>query len=547
MYETLNNAAGMAQAHLLLQANYRDAEDFANALLHEFEGTRISEQYGIKGIFDFPGHRLAPLFLAETAQTYILMNQPGVALGYAQKSIEENELFNGTSWEFPIYLLGTIQQMQGAYAPALQNYRRALSIAKIQADTEHDTIQIYSGMSTLFRKAGQPDSSIYYAKIVNTAWRPEISETKNLLEALDNLYEVYKSTGKNDSTLKYLELIYGLRESFFNMEKEKQIQEITFNAQLKQQELIADKATYKNKVQLFMFTAGILALLVISGLLVRNNRHNKKAKRKIESAYAELKATQQQLIQSEKMASLGELTAGIAHEIQNPLNFVNNFSEVSAELIDELKQENKAGHLNDVETIAGEIEQNLQKITLHGKRADGIVKNMLQHSRSSKGEMQQTNLNALCDEYLRLSYHGLRAKDKSFNATIETHFDESIEKINVIPQEIGRVLLNLFNNAFYAVQEKAKNSGEAYKPTVSVSTKSKVNTIEINVADNGMGISKSLIDKIFQPFFTTKPTGQGTGLGLSLSYDIMKAHGGDIKVESEEGGDTQFRIQLPRA
>jgi signal transduction histidine kinase/ligand-binding sensor domain-containing protein len=267
--------------------------------------------------------------------------------------------------------------------------------------------------------------------------------------------------------------------------------------------------------------------------------------RTIEKAYHELKATQTQLIQSEKMASLGELTAGIAHEIQNPLNFVNNFSETNAELLSELKEEIDNDNKREALAIADDLIANEQKILYHGKRADSIVKNMLQHSRTSKGEKQLTDINALVDEYLRLSYHGMRAKDKSFNATINTDFDDTIRNINIVPQDVGRVLLNLFNNAFYTVHERLKNLGEGYQPKVWVSTKQLDEQIKIQVQDNGMGIPKSVQDKIFQPFFTTKPTGQGTGLGLSLSYDIVKAHNGEIKVDSKEGEGTTFIMQLP--
>jgi signal transduction histidine kinase len=259
----------------------------------------------------------------------------------------------------------------------------------------------------------------------------------------------------------------------------------------------------------------------------------------------ELKATQAQLIQSEKMASLGELTAGIAHEIQNPLNFVNNFSETNMELIGEVKTELKAGNHDEAVSILNDIKDNESKINHHGKRADAIVKGMLQHSRKSAGQKEPTDINALADEYLRLSYHGLRAKDKTFNATIKTHFDERIGKSSIVPQDIGRVLLNLCNNAFFAVHDQMTKLGGDYEPTVSVSTKKLDDKLEIRVQDNGMGISKSLADKIFQPFFTTKPTGQGTGLGLSLSYDIIKAHGGELNVESKEGEGAEFIIQFP--
>ncbi|MEO5582391.1 MAG: ATP-binding protein, partial [Saprospiraceae bacterium] len=294
--------------------------------------------------------------------------------------------------------------------------------------------------------------------------------------------------------------------------------------------------------------------------------------RAIEKAYTELKSTQSQLVQAEKMASLGELTAGIAHEIQNPLNFVNNFSDINMELIGEMKDELSADHKQEAIEIADTIQSNLEKITTHGRRADSIVKNMLQHSRKSNGAKEPTDINSLADEYLRLAYHGLRAKDKSFNALFKTDLDPAVGDVNVIPQDIGRVLLNLITNAFHAVTEedrarKEKDPDTTYKPVVRVSTKrlsvNKQDLIEIKIADNGSGIPPNIKDKIFQPFFTTKPTGQGTGLGLSLAYDIIKAHGGTISVDTnycpphsttvnsefgsqaEEKQGTEFVISLP--
>jgi len=259
-----------------------------------------------------------------------------------------------------------------------------------------------------------------------------------------------------------------------------------------------------------------------------------------------LKATQTQLIQSEKMASLGELTAGIAHEIQNPLNFVNNFSEVNTELLDEMQHEIEKGDLEEIKAIALDIRENEKKINMHGKRADGIVKGMLEHSRSHKGQKELTNINALADECMRLSYNSLRAKDKSFNAELITHFDTNLPQINVIPQDIGRVMLNLFNNAFYAVNQKLKTSGTSYKPEVSVSTSVENDRVVIKVKDNGIGIPESIKEKIMQPFFTTKPTGEGTGLGLSLTYDmVVKGHGGNISVNTNEGEFTEFTVALP--
>jgi two-component system, NtrC family, sensor kinase len=296
----------------------------------------------------------------------------------------------------------------------------------------------------------------------------------------------------------------------------------------------------------------------LEGLVAERTAEITRQKEELENTLQELRATQDQLIQSEKMASLGELTAGIAHEIQNPLNFVNNFSDVSKELLDEMKEELGKGNQEEAEAIINDIKQNLEKIIHHGRRADSIVKGMLQHSRSNSGVKEPTDINALADEYLRLAYHGLRAKDKTFNAILETDFDGTLEKIDVVPQEIGRVILNLLTNAFYAVSQKKKQIEKdvinnekqygltPYKPTVFVGTKKSDNKVEIKIRDNGMGIPHAAVDKIFQPFFTTKPSGKGTGLGLSLSYEIVtKAHGGKLEVENKEGEGVTFTIILP--
>jgi signal transduction histidine kinase len=300
---------------------------------------------------------------------------------------------------------------------------------------------------------------------------------------------------------------------------------------------------------------------MIAVILYRNNRQKQKANTYLEKTLKELKSTQAQLIQSEKMASLGELTAGIAHEIQNPLNFVNNFSEINAELSEEILEAIEKGDLEEARALATDMKANQEKIREHGKRADSIVKGMLQHSRSSAGAKEPTNVSALADEYLRLSYHGMRAKDKSFNASIKTDFDPELPLVPVVAQDIGRVFLNLFNNAFYAVNERKKIEGDGYAPEVVVrcgwvNASSAIghlpsriardgSAIEITVRDNGNGIPESIKEKIFQPFFTTKPTGQGTGLGLSLSYDIVKAHEGTMEASSKEGEGTIFTIRLP--
>jgi two-component system NtrC family sensor kinase len=266
----------------------------------------------------------------------------------------------------------------------------------------------------------------------------------------------------------------------------------------------------------------------------------------LQRSLTDLQSTQAQLIQKEKMASLGELTAGIAHEIQNPLNFVNNFSEVSTELVAELQEALDASDTAEATELASDVAQNLGKITEHGKRAAAIVKGMLEHSRASTGERQPTNINALADEYLRLAYQGLRAKDKTFNAELKMDFAADLPQVEGVGADLGRVLLNLFNNAFYAVQKRQQTGELGYKPTVTISTKRVGGQVEIRVADNGTGMSEAVQAKIFQPFFTTKPTGEGTGLGLSLSHDIIaQGHGGTLTVESHEGQGTTFTISLP--
>jgi signal transduction histidine kinase len=284
----------------------------------------------------------------------------------------------------------------------------------------------------------------------------------------------------------------------------------------------------------------------LEGLVTERTAELTRQKEELEQTLEELKTTQSQLIQSEKMASLGELTAGIAHEIQNPLNFVNNFSEVSNELLEEMQVELDQGNHEEVKQIVADLKNNLEKINHHGKRADNIVKGMLQHSRASTGQKEAADINVLADEYLRLAYHGLRAKDKSFNAKFEADLDSTIGKISMVPQDIGRVILNLLTNAFYAVTEKKRALGEAFEPTVLISTKKVANGVEIKVSDNGFGIPAKIIDKIFQPFFSTKPTGKGTGLGLSLCYEIVtKEHAGELKVTTKEGEGSVFTVLLP--
>jgi len=407
------------------------------------------------------------------------------------------------------------------------------------------------------------DSAFYFATDYY-----KIARTANLtqqLSALALMAKYYKALPNTDSTLSYLVRYYNLKDSLYGDKVMEQAQSMAYNDMQRQKEVIAQKAAYQNRMILYLVSSVALFLMGLAFIFWRTKRKEQQAKKllqqqkdQLEETLSQLKNTQTQLIQSEKMASLGELTAGIAHEIQNPLNFVNNFSEVNTELIDELQNELKGDNKEEAIAIANDIKENEQKINHHGKRADAIVKGMLQHSRSSSGKKEPSDLNALADEYLRLSYHGLRAKDKSFNATMQTDFDKNIGMINIMQQDIGRVLLNLFTNAFYSVAEKKRKFQQDptgfknllglsdYEPIVIVNTKKENDRVIIKVKDNGMGIPQKVLDKIYQPFFTTKPTGQGTGLGLSMSYDIItKAHGGELKVETMEGEGAEFIIILP--
>jgi signal transduction histidine kinase len=374
------------------------------------------------------------------------------------------------------------------------------------------------------------------------------SQRLNVLRDYKLLAKLHEQSGNHKSANYALQAFISLQDSLQADQAKYGSLSFETEQELSAKELSISKLQSENKISGLSrnFSIGIAVLLfVLAGSIYNRLRSKRRANEILENTLSELKSTQVQLIQTEKMASLGELTAGIAHEIQNPLNFVNNFSEVSHELIDEMKEELVNGNAVEAIAIADDVKQNLEKISHHGKRADAIVKSMLQHSQSSTGAKEPTDINALCDEYLRLAYHGLRAKDNAFNAAFTTDFDSAVGMVQVIPQEMGRVLLNLINNAFYAVAEKCKTAGPHYQPAVSISTRKLDNKVEISVADNGNGIPGAIREKIFQPFFTTKPTGQGTGLGLSLSYDIVKAHGGELKVETKEGEGSLFIIQIP--
>ena len=431
------------------------------------------------------------------------------------------------------------------------------------ADSSGQPLNIYQGytsMGNILRLQKKYDEAIIYYEKGFAALKEADAYDSDIGITYKELSECYEQTGNPEKALASFKKYALIEDSVRSKDNIQKATELNMNYEFEKKKALSDALqTRKNaeaKTQQLLLLGGLLLALILAGSALFAYRNKQKANRKLEiqkgeiqSTLSQLKTTQTQLIQSEKMASLGELTAGIAHEIQNPLNFVKNFSEVSTELIDDMEEELRNGKKETAIIIAENLRDNLEKITHHSLRADGIVKGMLQHSRTSTGLKEPTNINNLADEYLRLSYHGLRAKDKSFNALMKTDFDERLSspsgKIKLVTQDIGRVLLNLFTNAFYAVADKKRMHPDGYDPTVSVTTKKEYDKVIIRVRDNGNGIPADITDKIFQPFFTTKPTGQGTGLGLSLSYDIIKTHNGEIKVETKEGEGTEFIITLP--
>jgi two-component system NtrC family sensor kinase len=525
---------------------YNDAKEYEKALKPIKEALKIREEIDNKTSL--------VLSLSNIGSTYRELSKYDSALFYLQKALTIGNDLN-INWLIggAVLELGKTYQKMGDYNLALSYYNEGLELLK----NATSVIALNYQIAQIYQLQNKPDSSLYYGLksfeiAKNTGIYNYISEASLLLS------DIYKKTEPQRS-LEYAKISIAYRDSLDLLRNHTSLETLVdFDEQERQYELDAAKASYQNQLRINIFLGASFTFLVIAFFLIRSNKQKQKAKLQIEGAYNQLKSTQAQLIQSEKMASLGELTSGIAHEIQNPLNFVNNFSEVSAELVDEMNEEIEKGDFEEVKFIASDLKENLSKINHHGKRADAIVKGMLEHSRANKGEKAPTDLNALTDEYVRLSYHGLRAKDNSFNADFKLELDPDLPKVNVVASDIGRVILNLVNNAFYAVNEKSKSGIADYQPEVIVSSKKTENGVELSVKDNGPGIPDSIKEKIFQPFFTTKPTGQGTGLGLSLSYDIVKAHGGELKVETKHtsyssdakeiggrGEGTEFRIKLP--
>jgi len=536
MYRKVKDTSSEAGTLAFIGITYMDFREYTQALQYLLQANLTYQQ--------LPVDPMSIFILSNIGNTYDLLGMPDSALYYQKQAQEKMKGIRHGALSGLIQIgLGNIYKEMGKTDSALQYYHQGLLNASIITENINLS-KVQQKIAGIYESQHMYDSAMYYARRAfaqarYTAQKPDIMESGMLL------FKLHRELNNADSAFLYEDIVAAMKDSLYGPQKFRQLQLLMLDEQQRQQKIIQDQEHYRNKIKYTALLSSLGVLLVLGFILLINNRHKQKAKNEIEKAYAELKATQAQLIQSEKMASLGELTAGIAHEIQNPLNFVNNFSEVNKELLIEIKVEIDKGDLEEVKLIVDDVISNEEKISHHGKRADSIVKGMLLHSRANTGKKELTDINALVDECLRLSYHGLRAKDKEFNAEIKTDFDESIGKINIVPQDISRVLLNLFNNAFYAVDEKRAKLNGIFEPNVSVCTKKLDGKVEIHVRDNGGGIPQSIVAKIFQPFFTTKPTGQGTGLGLSLSYDITKAHGGEIKVETKEGEGSEFIIQLP--
>ena len=500
-------------------------------------------------------------------ESFLGLGNSDSALKYIQLADAElQKVKNEQAYVNALFDFGQVYDQLGELRLAESYFKRSIALADSMQDLYNFTeaTRYYS----LFLKKHKRYADVRRYALQSMVAAQNSGNNLGIINAATILYDTYAQLNRTDSAFHYLALKDRYRDTVFNEEQLSRVQQITFNEQIRAQEAEAEKVRFQNKIRFYSLLTAILVLLVVGLLLWRNIRYKQKAfrllelqkektdfqKARVEKAYAELKSAQAQLIQREKMASLGELTAGIAHEIQNPLNFINNFSDVSCELAEEAEHEIERSETAKAVTTLKDLRQNLQKIHQHGKRADTIIKNMLQHSRTMRAELEPVDINALIEEYLRLSFHGMRAKDKTFHAVLETHFDSTVGSIMANPQDLGRVLLNLFTNAFHSVHEKKKNVDGDYQPTVTVCTKYIVpahpaeekGLLEIHVRDNGTGIPRTILDKIYQPFFTTKSPGQGTGLGLSLSYDIItKGHKGELKVETKEGEYAEFIIQLP--
>ncbi|GAB3292504.1 hypothetical protein GCM10027511_05670 [Hymenobacter humi] len=517
--------------------------DRQQGLAYYFRALKIGEQ--------LRDERRVVIELSNIGLAYDLFNQLDSAKLYQERAYTLARRLH-TPTNYILYGLGNVALKQGRLDEARTYYRKSIAESKKVRHLRSLNFA-YVGMATLYQKRGQLDSSIYYARLGCQAGQTN-GFLRGVLNASTLLTKDFKAQRQPDSALKYQSLMLVMKDTLFGQEKVMRLQSLNYREQQRAQAAAASQAALKTRYRTFALVAGLVGLLALALILARHSRQQQRANEALEKSLAELKTTQEQLVQREKMAFLGELTAGIAHELQNPLNFVKNFAEVSADLVDEMSGDARDAAGNsparssglEQEILAG-LKQNLQKISQHGQRATSIIKGMLEHSRTGTGRREPANLNALVDESLRLAYQGLRTKEKDFNATLTTCLDPSLPEVAVVSQDLSRVLINLFTNAFHAVQARQRQHPDpAYQPEVQVTTRLLPGKVEIRIRDNGTGMSDKVKDKIFHPFFTTKPVGEGTGLGLSLSHDIVTSgHSGQLLVESQEGLGTEFTVSLP--
>jgi signal transduction histidine kinase len=547
IYRNLNDSLGIARIYNDMGAANMAAGNYRQALQQHKEALKIrlksNEYYYTFASYYYIGDIYEELDDWENA----LINFKS-SLEFAEKNGSRLAMIDSYN------RIGEVQFKLGKYDLALENHKQAEALSmEIEDGTGRATALMK--IAEIYKIRGNHTKALASLKLAEEA--VPNSDFVFLEDIYFGLAKAYEQLGDYKNAFLNMELYGSIKDSVTKAENLEKVAALTNRLEfenrqalqresqekmirLKQSEIDRQKLL-KNFILFGMFVVLVAAVIFYIRIFEKN-----KLNKKLSKAFTDLKSTQTQLIHAEKMASLGELSAGIAHEIQNPLNFVNNFSEVNTELITELKEELEAGNLEEVKAIASDIAMNEEKIKHHGSRADAIVRGMLQHSRSGGDERIPTNIKTLADEYLRLSFHGMRARDKAFQSDFVTEFDESLPKLNVIPQDLGRVFLNLINNAFYAVNERRQIEGPDFKPQVRIKIERVDDKVEVRVIDNGNGIPESVAEKIFQPFFTTKPTGKGTGLGLSLSYEIItKGHGGELRMKTTPGEGTEFIIILP--
>jgi signal transduction histidine kinase len=553
----INDIEGYTRAKINMGVIYGEQLDNNKAIDCYKEATRYSQKIKNKELY--------LLSLMNIGAEYVPLGQYDSAQYYTKKSYDLAIEQKSREIDILLYNLGNINFKKKNYDKALTFFKASSKHSKDFENNRFLSLSYYMIAKT-FNIKSQLDSSLFYAQLSNKlalkSNNPEI-----VYESYRLLFELFENSNPK-LALDYLKKSSIAKDSLYNINKNLEIQKLTFNEKILEKELEFSKIELKNKQILALILSALAIFIIVSINLYILNKNKTKLNRiltsqktqieqqkiELQNSLEKLRVTQKQLMLQEKLASLGELTAGIAHEIQNPLNFVNNFGELSQEMVielDELIEKNDEKDKSEIKEILNDLKTNIGKITSHGNRASSIVKNMLEHSRGNKSEMTLVNINKLADEYLRLSYHGMRAKDQNFNSDYDIKIDESLKPIKAYGGDISRAILNILNNAFYAVNEKNRSkTDDDYKPKVVIKTNrttiSNKEFAEIIIEDNGSGIPDEIKQKIFQPFFSTKPSGQGTGLGLSLSREIVETgHNGTLEVESEKGMGTKFIIRLP--